>query len=65
LQGYDLQLSDDGIFLSYSYDTRGEGTGITALLQAINVANGVVLKDIKTSQSSLEDIFIDILKEDA
>lgn len=64
LNAYGLKLSEDGLFLIYSYDTRGEGTGITALLQAINSTDGLGLKDIKTSQSSLEDIFVDILKED-
>ncbi len=57
---YDLDLSSDGFQLEYTYDTLGEQTGITALLQEINAA-GFSLKDLDIKQSSLEDIFVDLV----
>lgn len=62
LSGYSLELSGDGQSLIYSYDTRRDRTGITALMQAVNEA-GLILRDIHTSQSSLEDIFVNLVKE--
>jgi ABC-2 type transport system ATP-binding protein len=65
LASYDLQLADDGQTLIYSYDTKAERTGITTLLSDISGA-GLVLKDLQTAQSSLEDIFVGLVhKEDA
>lgn len=65
LAGYDLELSADGCALSYHYDTRGQdGTGITRLLQAL-ASEGLTLQDIHTTQSSLEEIFVGLVKEDA
>jgi len=61
LSGYALELSNDGQHLTYTYDTQGDRTGITALLQDINAA-GMHLKDLKTSQSSLEEIFVKLVK---
>ncbi len=61
LKQYELELSDDGRCLIYTYDIRRERTGITALMQAINEA-GLTLRDIHTSQSSLEDIFVNLVK---
>ncbi len=61
LQQYDLEISDDGLQLTYTYSTGGERTGITALLQALHEA-GLLLKDLKTSQSSLEEIFVKLVK---
>ncbi|MEP2261676.1 MAG: multidrug ABC transporter ATP-binding protein, partial [Paracoccaceae bacterium] len=46
----------------YTYDTHGERTGITRLLGELQNA-GVALNDIQTSQSTLEDIFVDIVKD--
>lgn len=63
LADYDLSLSDDGHKLVYTYDTTGDSTGITALLQAIHDA-GLALKDLQITQSSLEDIFVDLVKVD-
>jgi len=63
LQQFELQLSDDAHFLTYTYDVRAERTGITTLLTAIQEA-GILLKDISTSQSSLEDIFVNLVKAD-
>ena len=59
-----LTLSEDGTALIYNYDTRAERTGITKLLA--NVADaGLTLTDVATRQSSLEDIFVDLVQEDA
>jgi ABC-2 type transport system ATP-binding protein len=63
LAQYNLELSTSGSMLTYTYDTRQERTGITALLQHLG-ETGLVLKDINTRQSSLEDIFVDIVKAD-
>lgn len=64
LAGHDLTLIDDGRALVYTYDTSADRTGITKLLAEIAAA-GLTLRDIRTRQSSLEDIFVDLLKEDA
>ena len=56
----DLELSEDGRELTYTYDTAADATGITNLLQCINQA-GLSLKDINTTQSSLEEIFVDLV----
>ena len=61
LEQYTLTLSDNGTEIIYTYDTRQDGTGITALLQAISEA-GLSLKDMQTRQSSLEDIFVNLVK---
>jgi ABC-2 type transport system ATP-binding protein len=61
LASYRLALNGDGNALTYNYDTHGERTGITALLQDLNKA-GIRLRDLETSQSSLEDIFVDLVK---
>ena len=63
LAAYNLILSDDGNMLTYTYDTMSDSTGITALLQAIHTA-GLALKDLQIKQSSLEDIFVDLVKAD-
>ena len=60
LAPYNLEISADGTSLTYTYDTQGERTGITALLQELNEA-GLSLKDINTSQSSLEEIFVSLV----
>lgn len=64
LSSYGLTLSDEGTSLVYTYDTKADRTGITALLSDIASA-GLVLKDIQTAQSSLEDIFVSLVKEAA
>ncbi|PWQ97819.1 ABC transporter ATP-binding protein [Leucothrix pacifica] len=64
LAKYQLQLSEDGQALTYTYDTRAEHTGITSLLQQVNEA-GLSLKDLKTTQSSLEDIFVKLVEDEA
>ena len=62
LKKYDLARVDDGAALVYSYDTRGERTGITSLLTDLQGA-GLGLKDVQTRQSSLEDIFVTLVQE--
>lgn len=62
LAEFDLALSDDGRSLTYTYDTSSERTGITRLLSTLQTA-GLQMADIKTNQSSLEDIFVDIVKD--
>ncbi|GAA0407844.1 ABC transporter ATP-binding protein [Cocleimonas flava] len=63
LSKYSVSLSEDGSKITYTYDTRGDGTGITSLLQAIN-ESGLSLKDMQTTQSSLEDIFVNLVHDD-
>jgi len=64
LSSYVLELSDDGNHLTYTYDTMSDSTGITTLLQDISTA-GLSLKDLQTRQSSLEDIFVELVKKKA
>jgi ABC-2 type transport system ATP-binding protein len=60
LGAYDLSLGEGGQSLLYTYDTRAARTGITSLLGDISKA-GLLLRDVQTSQSSLEDIFVDLV----
>ena len=62
LGAYDLELSEDGRALTYNYDTKGEHTGITDLIYDLRVA-GIRFNDLQTSQSSLEDIFVDLVNK--
>ncbi|MGB2534830.1 MAG: ABC transporter ATP-binding protein, partial [Candidatus Puniceispirillum sp.] len=62
LSAYELSISDDKTGLIYSYDTKAERTGITSLLSDVSAA-GLVLRDLQTAQSSLEDIFVDLVKD--
>ena len=61
LAAYNLELSDDGRAVTYDYDTKGERTGITSLLSDLRNA-GVRISDLDTSQSSLEDIFVSLVR---
>ena len=59
-----VKLADDGLTLTYIYDTKQKKTGITKLLS--NLSNsGINLRDIQTDQSSLEEIFVNLVKEKA
>ena len=59
-----VKLSDDGLSITYIYDTKQKKTGITKLLS--NLSNsGINLRDIQTDQSSLEEIFVNLVKEKA
>jgi ABC-2 type transport system ATP-binding protein len=67
LAHHGLELSADGLAITYTYDTRGDpktgsgtGLGIPALLQDLAAA-GIVYKDLQTTQSSLEDIFVSLV----
>jgi ABC-2 type transport system ATP-binding protein len=62
LAGYALTLSADGLQLIYTYDTKSEHTGITDLLDEMRNA-GIHLKDLQTTQSSLEDIFVGLVRQ--
>ena len=62
LKDYDLELTESGDRLVYTYDVRAERTGITRLLQAVQQA-GLDLRDIQTRQSSLEEIFVNLVNE--
>lgn len=62
LASYSLELADGGVYLTYTYDTNSDRTGITRLLQDMNAA-GLQLKDLETKQSSLEDIFVDMVHQ--
>ena len=57
-----MELAADGRRLTYTYDTQGERTGITRLLTGLSEA-GVRFNDLSTHQSSLEDIFVDLVRE--
>jgi ABC-2 type transport system ATP-binding protein len=62
LSAHHLELSGNGSELIYTYDTRGERSGIVALLSDLNAA-GIRFKDLQTTQSSLEDIFVSLVKD--
>lgn len=60
LDKYQLELSDDRQAITYNYDTKGEHTGITDLIKDLRDA-GIRFNDLQTTQSSLEDIFVDLV----
>ena len=62
LAAHALELTTNGTELTYTYDTQGERTGITALLRDLNQA-GIKFKDLNTTQSSLEEIFVNLVKK--
>jgi ABC-2 type transport system ATP-binding protein len=64
LQPYNLQLEEGGARLVYDYDASGGRTGITTLLAAV-AESGLRIKDISTRQSSLEDIFVELVEKRA
>jgi ABC-2 type transport system ATP-binding protein len=63
LQSHDLTLANGGSELIYTYDSQGPRTGITHLLTDLAQA-GIRFKDLDTTQSSLEDIFVDLVRRD-
>ena len=63
LAAHHLALGAEGMDLIYTYDTQGERTGITALLQDLNRAE-IRFKDLHTTQSSLEDIFVGLVRQE-
>ena len=64
LAPYFLELAADGSALTYIYDVNSERTGITGLLNDLQ-ATGLQMRDVQTQQSSLEDIFVGLVQEDA
>ena len=62
LSDRDIELSNDGLSLTYVYDTKQKRTGITKLLSELS-KSGINLRDIQTDQSSLEQIFVNLVKE--
>ena len=61
LNGYDLALANDGADLVYTFDAQAENTGIASLLRQLN-ERGVDFKDLQTEQSSLEEIFVNLVR---
>jgi ABC-2 type transport system ATP-binding protein len=61
LADYELTLSKDGNELTYTYDTRNESRGIVDFMKHVNDA-GIQFKDLRTRQSSLEDIFVSLVE---
>src|SRR6516225_2602868 len=62
LAPYNLELCESGATLIYDYDTKGERTGITSLLGDLRTA-GIRFSDLDTTQSSLEDIFVSLVRQ--
>ena len=62
LQNFDLYLSDDGLTINYLYDAKASSSEITKLLNEISISN-LQISDLKTSQSSLEEIFVSLIEE--
>ena len=60
LQGRDLRLESEGQLLAYDYDRRAERTGIARLLADL-AAEGITVRDLRTRQSSLEEIFLTLV----
>ena len=62
LQNFDLYLSDDGLTINYLHDAKASSNEITKLLNEISISN-LQISDLKTSQSSLEEIFVSLIEE--
>jgi len=62
LNGHEIELVSEGCQLVYTFDTNEERSGIATLLQDLTAA-GIAFKDLKTEQSSLEDIFVNLVNE--
>ena len=61
LAEYPLTLSDDGLELVYTFDAQGERTGIAGLLRKMS-DNDIYFKDLQTSQDSLQEIFVNLVR---
>ena len=61
LHKHNVELTDDGLNISYTYDAKNEGSNIQEVLKEVSDSE-LLLKDIKINQSSLEDIFVDLVK---
>ena len=62
LAEFDLEVMSDGLALHYKYDRSQKQTGVSQLLDALAEAN-IAFRDLETSQSSLEEIFVDLVKD--
>ncbi len=62
LADYELELSEEGRRLVYTFNAQGDRTGITALMDDLKLA-GIAFRDLNTTQSSLEDIFVNLVEE--
>ena len=62
LDKYNIELTDDGMQISYTYVVKDEESEISDVLNEIS-NSGLLLKDLKIVQSSLEDIFVDLVRE--
>lgn len=62
MQNFDLYLTDDGLTINYLYDAKASSNEITKLLNEISISN-LQISDLKTSQSSLEEIFVSLIEE--
>jgi ABC-2 type transport system ATP-binding protein len=59
---YELELNDNGLQLVYTFTTQRDRTGITALMDDLKLA-GIAFRDLNTTQSSLEEIFVNLVEE--
>ena len=59
-----IQLNEDGTQISYTYVVKDETADVSEILNKIT-NSGLLLKDLKVEQSSLEDIFVDLVKEES
>ena len=62
LAAHNLTLANDGQELVFTYDTKAERTGVTSMLSALSAAD-IRFRDLHTTQSSLEDIFVGLVSE--
>jgi ABC-2 type transport system ATP-binding protein len=62
LTDYEIELSENGLELVYTFNTQEDRTGITALMDDLKLA-GIAFRDLNTTQSSLEDIFVNLVEE--
>ena len=62
LNEFELELSEDGLKLTYTYDVNAERKGITALMAELGSA-GIRYRDMETHQSSLEEIFVSLVTD--
>lgn len=61
LNDYNLEITNEGIELIYTFDTQSEQTGIALLLKKLN-EQGIDFKDLQSSESSLEEIFVSLVR---
>ena len=64
LKEYNIELNEDGTQISYTYVVKDETADVSQVLHEIT-NSGLLLKDLKVEQSSLEDIFVDLVKEES